>query len=128
MNQTITPWEVKGDIDYNKLIKEFGLSPIKNLPEVFTNNILFRRGYVFAHRDIQKILDYVKNKKKFVMMTGLMPTGKFHLGHMIIAQQIIFYQKLGAKIYIAVADIEAFHTRNQSLEESRRHKRKAFRA
>ena len=53
-------------------------------------------------------------------MTGLMPTGKFHIGHMILAQQIIHYQKLGAKIYIAVADIESYNTRGQSLEESRK--------
>jgi tryptophanyl-tRNA synthetase len=38
---------------------------------------------------------------------------------MMLAQQIIFYQSLGAKIYIAVADIEAFHARGQSLAESR---------
>ena len=54
------------------------------------------------------------------MMTGLMPTGKFHIGHMILAQQMIFYQKLGAKIYIAVADIEAYNARQQSLEDSRK--------
>ena len=53
-------------------------------------------------------------------MTGLMPTGKFHIGHAILAQQMIFYQNLGAKIYIAVADVEAYNTRNQSLEESRK--------
>ncbi|MBU4124305.1 MAG: tryptophan--tRNA ligase, partial [Nanoarchaeota archaeon] len=116
---TVTPWEVKGDIDYDKLIKEFGLTPIEDLPTVFQKNILFRRGVVFAHRDIDRILECIKNKKPFAMMTGLMPTGKFHIGHMMLAQQIIFYQSLGAKIYIAVADIEAFHARGQTLEESR---------
>ncbi|MBU3904697.1 MAG: tryptophan--tRNA ligase [Nanoarchaeota archaeon] len=116
----VTPWEVSGDIDYGRLIKEFGLTPMKKLPDVFEKELLFRRGFIFAHRDFQRILVSVKNKKKFVMMTGLMPTGKFHIGHMIIAQQMVFYQKLGAKVYIAVADIEAFHARGQSLEESRK--------
>ncbi|MDD5254328.1 MAG: tryptophan--tRNA ligase [Candidatus Nanoarchaeia archaeon] len=118
--QIVTPWEVKGDINYNKLLKEFGLSPLNELPEVFNKEVLFRRKIIFAHRDFQKIINSIHNKKKFVMMTGLMPTGKFHIGHMILAQQMIFYQKLGAKIYIAVADLEAFHARNQSLEESRK--------
>ena len=116
----LTPWEVSGEINYEKLVKEFGISPIKELPEVFNKNVLFRRKVVFAHRDIQKILEAAKNKKPFVMMTGLMPTGKFHIGHMLLAQQMIFYQKLGAKIYIAVADIEAYNARNQSLEDSRK--------
>ena len=116
----VTPWEVSGSIDYNKLIKEFGVSPLGKLPEVFGENLLFRRKIIFAHRDIQRILDSVKNKKPFVMMTGFMPTGKFHIGHMIIAQQMIFWQKLGAKVYIAIADLEAYNSRKQSLEESRK--------
>ncbi len=120
MKNVVTPWEVKGEVNYDKLIKEFGLSPLKDLPEIFQKEMLFRRKIIFAHRDIQKILEAIKNKKKFVMMTGLMPTGKFHLGHAILAKQFIFYQKLGAKIYIAVADLESYNARGQSLEESRK--------
>jgi tryptophanyl-tRNA synthetase len=117
---TLTPWEVKGNVDYDKLVKEFGVSHLTELPDVFNENVLFRRNVIFAHRDIQRILDAIKNKKKFVMMTGLMPTGKFHIGHMMLAQQMIFYQKMGAKIYIAVADIEAYNARQQSLEDSKK--------
>ena len=112
----VTPWEVKGNIDYSKLIKEFGIRPMPKLPPVFNKNLLFRRKIVFAHRDFSRILD----KKKFVMMTGLMPSGKFHLGHAILAQQMIFYQKLGAKLYIAVADLEAYNARGKSLDELRK--------
>lgn len=118
--EVFNPWKVSGKINYEKLIKEFGLSPLKELPKIFNENILFRREIVFAHRDIQKILEAIKNKKKFVMMTGLMPTGKFHLGHSLLVQQMIFYQALGAKIYIAVADLEAYNARSQSLKESRK--------
>lgn len=114
------PWEVKGELNYSRLIKEFGISELKDLPDFFEKNVIFRRKVVFAHRDFQKILDAIKNKKKFAMMTGLMPTGKFHLGHMLVAQQMIFYQKLGAKIYIAVADVEAYNARGQSIEDSRK--------
>lgn len=116
----VTPWDVSGSIDYDKLVREFGITHLKELPKVFEDNVLFRRKTIFAHRDIQRILEAIKNKKKFVMMTGLMPTGKMHLGHMILAQQMIFYQSLGAKIYIAVADLEAYNARGQSLEESRK--------
>ncbi|MFQ5532069.1 MAG: tryptophan--tRNA ligase, partial [Candidatus Nanoarchaeia archaeon] len=116
----VTPWEVLGDVDYNKLIKEFGIKPLAKLPEEFNKDVLFRRKIVFAHRDFERILDAIKNKKKFVMMTGLMPSGKFHIGHMILAQQMILYQKLGAKLYIAVADLEAYGARKHSLEEMRK--------
>ncbi|MEK6872786.1 MAG: tryptophan--tRNA ligase [Nanoarchaeota archaeon] len=116
----LNPWEVKGLINYDSLIKEFGISYLKDLPEVFNKELLFRRKIVFAHRDFQRILESIKTKKKFVMMTGLMPTGRFHLGHAILAKQFPFYQKLGAKIYIAVADLEAYNVRKQSLDESRK--------
>lgn len=116
--EVINPWEVKGDIDYDRLLKKFGISPLKELPRVFQKEIMFRRGIVFAHRDIQRILEAVHQKNPFVMMTGLMPTGKFHIGHLMVAQQMVFYQKLGAKVYIAVADIEAYNTRGQDLATS----------
>ncbi len=114
------PWEVEGDINYKKLVEKFGISPMKELPKIFSENVLFRRGVVFANRDIGRILNAIKEKKPFVMMTGLMPTGKFHIGHMLVAQQFIFWQKLGAKIYIAVADLESYNARGLSLEEARK--------
>ncbi len=120
MKKAFNPWEVRGEINYNKLVKEFGVSIMKDLPEIFNKEVLFRRKIIFAHRDYQRILESVKNKKKFVMMTGLMPTGKFHLGHLLVAQQFLIYQKLGAKIYIAIADLEAYNARGQSLEDSRK--------
>jgi tryptophanyl-tRNA synthetase len=120
MAHTVTPWEVKGLIDYDTLTKEFGLKLLKNLPEVFLKELLFRREIIFAGRDFGQIVDCVENKKPFCMMTGLMPSGKFHIGHMMVAKQIIFYQKLGAKIYLTVADIEAYNSRNPNLLELRK--------
>ena len=115
----VTPWEVSGNIDYDKLIKDFGVRPLNHLPKAFNESLLFRRKKIFAHRDYAQIIESIEKKKPFVMMTGLMPTGKFHIGHAILAQQFLFYQKKGAKLYIAVADIEAYNARGQSLEESK---------
>tara|TARA_Y100000310_G_scaffold245229_1_gene250179 strand:+ start:1059 stop:2246 length:1188 start_codon:yes stop_codon:yes gene_type:complete len=115
----VTPWEVKGKINYNKLIKDFGLKSMSSLklPAVFEKEVLFRRGLVFAHRDFERILKAIKEKKPFVMMTGLMPSGKMHFGHKMVADQVIFYQKLGAKVYLNVADIEAYNSRSDNLKE-----------
>lgn len=114
---SVTPWEVKGNIDYDKLIREFGISPLPKLPKQIENNFLFRRGIVYGHRNFENILNTIKERKRFVMMTGLMPSGKFHFGHALVLKQILFYQSLGAKIYIAVADLEAYNTRNPNLSE-----------
>ena len=65
--QVVTPWEVKGEIDYNRLIEKFGLTPLKGLPKKF-DNLLFRRNIVFAHRDFGRIVDAVEKKKRFAMI------------------------------------------------------------
>ena len=115
----VTPWEVKGEVDYGKLLKEFGLQPLQHLPAVFQKQVLFRRGIIFAHRDFKAVVEAIEQKKPFVMMTGLMPSGKFHFGHKLVADQIIFYQSLGARVYLTVADVEAYNTRNPNLKELR---------
>ncbi|PIN73601.1 tryptophan--tRNA ligase [Candidatus Woesearchaeota archaeon CG10_big_fil_rev_8_21_14_0_10_45_16] len=120
MKQKVTPWEVQGTIDYGKLIKEFGLKAMADLPKQFQESVLFRRKIIYAHRDFEKILEAVEKKKPFVMMTGLMPSGKFHFGHKMVAEQMIFYQKLGAKVYVTVADIEAYNSRNPDMDELRK--------
>jgi tryptophanyl-tRNA synthetase len=121
MKQRIDPWKSNDIKDYGKLIKEFGIEDFKEiLPKVPDPHILMRRGIVFGHRDFGRILDTARRKKPFAMMTGLMPSGKFHLGHRALAEQFIYYQNLGAELYICVADIEAYNMRNLSMEELRR--------
>src|SRR3989344_5208102 len=115
----ITPWEVQGKVDYEKLLNEFGLQPLRFLPKAFQKQVLFRRGIVFAHRDFKQIAEAVEQKKPFAMMTGLMPSGKFHFGHKMVAEQMVFYQQLGAKVYVTVADVEAYNSRNPDLKALR---------
>ncbi len=117
VKSSVTPWEIKGDINYSKIIKEFGLKPFKTVPKKLNDFLLFRRGIIYCHRDFDKINESIEKKKPFVMMTGLMPSGKFHFGHKIVADQIIMYQKLGAKVYVAVADVEAYNSRMPDMEE-----------
>lgn len=117
----INPWG-SGDVkDYDKLAREFGIKPFAPLLKRMKEpHLLMRRGMVFGHRDFDKILDSSK-KEGYAMMTGLMPSGKFHLGHKILADQIIYHQQeLGAKIFVCVADIEAYNMRLNDMEELRR--------
>ncbi|GIS27652.1 MAG: hypothetical protein CM15mP128_4110 [Methanobacteriota archaeon] len=41
---------------------------------------LHRRGMVFAHRDLEGVLDAQRKGEPFGVLTGLMPSGKMHLG------------------------------------------------
>jgi tryptophanyl-tRNA synthetase len=120
MTMKVTPWEVSGDIDYQKLIKNFGLKQMGALPAVLKKHYLFRRGIVYAHQDFERVAAAITKKQKFVMMTGLMPSGQMHFGHKLVADQIIFYQKLGAKVYLTVADIEAYNSRIPDMDKLRK--------
>jgi tryptophanyl-tRNA synthetase len=117
----IDPWKSQDIRDYGKLIEQFGIKDFKRiLGRVPEPHLLMRRGIIFGHRDFERILDSVRKGKPFAMMTGLMPSGKFHLGHKALAEQFIYYQKLGAELFICVADIEAYNMRKRPLEELRK--------
>ena len=52
----ITPYKVEGEIDYNKVIKEFGASKIdESLKKKFKGVRLIEKDFYFAHRDLDKI-------------------------------------------------------------------------
>jgi tryptophanyl-tRNA synthetase len=121
MIKRIDPWRSQDIKDYSKLMKQFGIQDFKKvLPRLSDPHLLMRRNIVFGHLDFERIADSARHKKPFVMMTGLMPSGKFHLGHKATAEHMIYFQKLGAELFICVADIEAYNTRNTSLEELRK--------
>ena len=67
----VTPWEVSGKVDYNRLIKEFGLSKIEDSLlrrlKKYTKDLHFmlRRGVFFAHRDLKWLLDEYEKGNKF---------------------------------------------------------------
>jgi tryptophanyl-tRNA synthetase len=65
-------------------------------------------------------MDAIKYKKPWTILTGLAPSGKMHIGHKMVIDQVIYYQSLGAEISLAVADIEALGVRGISLEEGRK--------
>ncbi|MDY6777377.1 MAG: tryptophan--tRNA ligase, partial [Candidatus Nanohaloarchaea archaeon] len=114
------PW---GDVqagDYQEKMEKFGIDPFEKYEDRLPRlNRYMRRGILYGQRDFGKIVEAVENDEPFAMMTGLMPSGTFHFGHKMVADQMLYYQELGAELYVAVADIEAYATRDMSLEEAR---------
>ncbi|MEW5761525.1 MAG: tryptophan--tRNA ligase [Candidatus Thermoplasmatota archaeon] len=107
----IDPWAATQYSDYTKLKQEFGIEDI-DISSLPNPNKLLRRGVVFGQRGFSSILDALKKKKKFAIMTGLVPSGPMHIGHKLVIDQVIYFQSLGAEVFIAVADIEAYAVRN----------------
>ncbi len=124
----VTPWEVKGNVDYNKVIKEFGTQPIdeKLLARIqkHTKKLhpFLRRQIFFCHRDMDRILDAYEKGEKFYLYTGRAPSGPVHLGHVV---PWIFTKWLqdnfNAILLFQLPDEEKFlFKENLTLEESRK--------
>ncbi len=116
----IDPWASKGIKNYDEICEKFGLEKIDHttLPEP---THLHRRGIIFAHRDLDSILNAKKAGKPFGVLSGLMPSGQMHLGHKMVIDQAKWFQDLGGDVTIAVADLEAHATRSLSLEKCRKY-------
>lgn len=126
MKFKVTPWEVEGEVDYDKLIKEFGTSPITDaiLDRVkkITGEIhpFLRRKIFFSHRDFDWILDLYEQGIPFAIYTGRGPSGHTHLGHMMPWIFCSYLQKtFNATMYFQITDDEKFmHRRDLSLEQT----------
>ncbi len=114
----IDPWSSAQSTDYERIIEQFGLSPLigETLP---SPSKLHRRGIVFAHRDVEQVLEAHRTGSGFGILTGLMPSGQMHLGHSMVVEQVKWFQQLGGDVTIAVADLESQATRGVSLAKGR---------
>jgi tryptophanyl-tRNA synthetase len=111
----VTPWEVRGKVDYERLIHEFGTQPL-------TNNLLKKlakhtdglhlqvtRKLFFSHRDLDVVIDLYEKGTKFVLYTGRGPSGPVHIGHLvpwIFTKHL--QEKFKTRLYFQMTDDEKF--------------------
>jgi len=115
MTFKVTPWEVSGDLDYSKIVKDFGLEVIN---EALMRRIekhagelhpLLKRGIFFAHRDMNWLLDQYEKGNKFFLYTGRGPSGHTHLGHLMPWIFTKWLQdKFGADLWFQMTDDEKY--------------------
>lgn len=118
---TVTPWDVTGEVDYERLIKEFGTSKISNelYKKLEGTHPLLRRGVYFSHRDFDKWLTAYENGKRISVLTGRGPSEKMHLGHLVpflVAKSL--QEKFGCDVFIPISDDEKFFVKeNLSFDD-----------
>jgi tryptophanyl-tRNA synthetase len=115
----IDPWGSAQSTDYDRIIEQFGLSSMDNITMDHPSR-LHRRGIVFAHRDLDQVLDAKRRGDRFGVLTGLMPSGQMHMGHSMVIDQVKWFQQQGGDVTIAVADLESQATRGVSLAKGRK--------
>ena len=115
----VNPWSVEGKVDYDKLIKEFGINYLKKEHLKFLEDLaskknmklhyFLKRELFFSHRDFDKIIEDVKNKKEIFLYTGRAPGGSMHIGHLIPFLFTKYLQDLfDCSLYIQIPDDEKF--------------------
>ena len=114
----IDPWGSSQSTDYSRIIEKFGLSSMDGVA-IDSPSRLHRRGVIFAHRDLDTVLDAKRSGNPFGVLTGLMPSGMMHLGHSMVIDQVKWFQEQGGDVTIAVADLESTATRGISLAQGR---------
>ena len=122
----VTPWHVEGDIDYDKLIKQFGTQKISNellskLQKITgEDHFMLRRGVFFSHRDLNLILENYEKGKEFFLYTGRGPSGHTHIGHLIPWVFAKWLQdKFHVDMYFQLTDDEKFFAKqNLSLDQT----------
>jgi tryptophanyl-tRNA synthetase len=120
-NFKIDPWSSANvlDEDYDRLINEFGIEEISDIVrERFKEHRFIRRKVIFGHRDLGEIYKAIEKDKPWAVMSGIKPSGPFHLGTMTTAMEIVQFQQMGAKAYYAIADIESYEDNGISYEEA----------
>lgn len=117
----IDPWSYSETDDYSHLMEEFGIGPFEPslLPEDEDQPRLFKERIVFGHRGFEYVSRRIGRREPFAILTGLMPSGRMHLGHKMVIDQIKYLQGFGARVFVAVADLESYATRNMPLNRAR---------
>jgi tryptophanyl-tRNA synthetase len=120
----VNPYDVEGELDYDRLISEFGLKKIdKNLLnriEKIAGEVhpYLRREIFFAHRDLEKILDAYEKGEKFFLYTGNGPSGPIHLGHYSVWSFTKWLQdKFNVELWFQFTDDEKFLFKDASYDE-----------
>ncbi|PSQ31176.1 tryptophan--tRNA ligase [Halobacteriales archaeon SW_6_65_46] len=115
---TLDPWGSATVDDYQTLFDQFGIEAFEDvLSRVPNPHSPMRRGVVFGHRDYGPVADAMANDDPFAVLSGWMPTGDPHIGHLLMMNEIIYHQQQGGDAYALVADLEANSARGLSWAE-----------
>ena len=116
----LDPWGAVKIDDYSKLFDEFGISKFDEILSRIPNpNRYMRRHVIFGHRSYDSVLDAMLSGKPFAALSGFMPSGRAHLGHKMVMEEIIWHQQQGGDAYLAIADMEAHAVRGKTWKECR---------
>jgi len=105
--------------DYAYLMTEFGMEKIQDiLPQIPDPHFYMTRGVMFGHTDLGRVVEAIRKKQPFAVMTGIKPSSYYHLGSFITATEVIYFQQQGAHVSFCIADIESYADGRQTPQQT----------
>jgi len=112
----VTPYEVRGKIDYTRLREQFGTEEVTAQVLARIHHLaggelhpLLARGIYYSHRDLVALLDGYANGRPFFLYSGRGPSGPLHTSHLVPFDLCVWFQRrLGIPMYIQITDDEKF--------------------
>ena len=115
----IDPW-ASSSVDYEKLVNQFGIKKFSEVLDNIENPLsLMTRGVIFGHRDFDKVIPLINNHKDFAVVTGMMPSGKMHIGHKMVVDQLKWYLDCGGNLSLPIADMESYGARGMDFNKAK---------
>ncbi len=124
----VTPYEVKGAIDYDRLRELFGTQsvddPLKERLRELAGGELpprLRRGVYYSHRDLGVLLEQYVRGQRFFLYSGRGPSGPMHTAHLLAFDLCRWFQeRFRVPMYIQITDDEKFWLRPGTTREETR--------
>ncbi len=116
----VTPYEVRGKVDYDRLRELFGTQELTaellgRLRRLAGGELhpLLARGLYYTHRDLGALLDAYEAGQPFFLYSGRGPSGPLHTSHLVPFELCQWLQaRLGVPMYIQITDDEKFWARS----------------
>ena len=118
-NVKVTPWDVEGDVNYDKLIQQFGVKYITDEQREYLRvlaekkgmeeHIFLKRNLFFSQMDLDKVIESHKKGENIFLYTGRAPGGSMHIGHLVPFMFTKYLQDLlDCNLYVQIPDDEKF--------------------
>ncbi|MEK6915511.1 MAG: tryptophan--tRNA ligase [Nanoarchaeota archaeon] len=124
----VTPWEASENINYERLVSQFGVEHIseelkERIEKISGKHFMLDRKIFFAHRDLKWLLDEYDKGNKFFIYTGRSPSGPIHIGHLMAWQFTKFLQDaFDTELWFQFPDEEKFlFKKDLSLEDTQKY-------
>lgn len=115
----VDPWNEDEVGRIQERMDRFGIEPLSEVESLLPDHRFVSRDILFGHRGMKPFLETLKEGGRAAVITGIMPSGEMHMGHKVVVDTVKMLQEAGAEVTLVVADIEAYNTREMSMEDTR---------